>query len=363
MRSGTAPHPRPAAAVVAAATFAVAGLGLSAATPAARAAGLPVGRPVTIAWAGDTTLGSQYGLPPRRGWSQLAPTARVLGAADLTAVNLEGTFTGRGTSKCAAIGGAACFAFRAPPGNAASLARAGVDVVNLANNHAYDFGAVGQADTVSAVRRRGVGVTGRPGEILVRRVAGARVAFAGFAPYRWASRIENLAAVRAQVRRAARRANVVVALFHGGAEGADRAHTPSGPETDFGEHRGDVRAFARAAVDAGADLVLGSGPHVLRGMELYRHRVVAYSLGNFTGFHNFATGGVLSLSGILRVTVDADGSLLTGRFASLRLDGAGIPHEDRSGEAARFVSALGREDFGARALAISADGRVRPPAR
>jgi hypothetical protein len=328
----------------------------------AQARKLPVGRPLTIAWGGDTTLGSSHGNPPQHGWGSLEGIASVLRAADLTAINSEGTFASGGASKCNGPDSGTCFAFRAPPRNAAALQRAGVDVANLANNHAFDFGATGLGQTVTALRRRGIGVTGRPGEILVKTIAGARVAFVGFSSYRWTSPLNDLATVKAYIKDARARANVVVVFLHGGAEGVGHEHTPVGTETFLGENRGDLRAFAHTAIDAGADLVLGSGPHVLRGMELYDHRLIAYSLGNLAGFHNFATGGTLSLSGILRVTVDADGALLTGSFTSLALDGAGVPHVDAAGRSAALVSQLGRDDFGARALVVGADGTIRPTA-
>lgn len=334
-------------------------LGAAGAIRTAAAAALPPGRPVTIAWGGDTTLGSSYGLPPGAGFGVLAGVAPLLGAADLSAVNNEGTFATSGASKCG--GGAAdCFAFRAPPQNAGALRRAGVDVVNLANNHAFDFGATGLAQTRAALSAHGVAATGAPGQITVLPVPGARVAFAGFSAYPWAASITDLAGVRALIRRASTRANVVVAFMHAGAEGADRTHVPLGGESAFGEQRGDTRAFAHAAIDAGADLVLGSGPHVVRGLELYRGRLIAYSLGNLAGYHNFATGGNLSLSGILRTTLDDDGRFLTGRLASLRLDATDVPHVDPGGATARLMSGLSREDFGARALVVRRGVVERP---
>lgn len=329
------------------------------AVPAPASAALPVGRPLTLAWGGDTTLGSSHGNPPQQGWAALSGVAGVLGAADLTAINNEGTFSTGGSSKCGGPDTDTCFAFRAPPANASALRRAGVDVANLANNHAFDFGPVGFAQTVSALRRQGIGVTGRPNEVLVRDLPGARVAFVGFASYRWSAPITDLLAVRRLVATARRRANVVVAIFHGGAEGADRAHTPRGPETYLGEPRGNVRAFAHTAIDAGADVVVGSGPHVLRGMELYRRRLVAYSLGNLAGWRNFGTGGALSLSGVLRVTTDADGAFLAGTFTSLRLDSRAVPRIDPSGAAGAFVSRLSRADFGRRGVVVGRDGRLR----
>lgn len=328
---------------------------------AAVAATLPPGRPVTIAWAGDTTLGSSFGLPPQDGFAVLKGVAPILGAADLTAVNSEGTYATGGSSKCGDSSGGNCFAFRAPPKNTTALKRAGVDIVNLANNHAFDFGAVGLGQTVTALKAHAVNVTGRPGEITVLPVQGAKVAFVGFAAYPWASSITDLAGVSALIRRASARANLVVAFMHAGAEGADKTHTPAGGEEAFGEQRGDARAFAHTAIDAGADLVVGSGPHVVRGIELYKRRLVAYSLGNLGGYKNFATGGNLSLSGILRTTLDDDGTFLTARLTSLRLDGDDIPSVDRTGAAGKLITDLSKADFGSRGIAVAKDGTVSLP--
>ncbi len=335
---------------------------LRAGSPRAAHAVLPVGRPVTIAWGGDTTLGSSLGLPPEHGYSQLRAVAPLLQAADLTAVNSEGTFALGGASKCGGPNTDTCFAFRAPPSNVTALTKAGVDIVNVANNHAFDNGLEGQRQTLAALHKRGVAETGRPGEITVLDVPGAKVAFVGFAAYPWAASITDLFSARQLIRRAARRANIVVVFVHAGAEGADQTHTPIGDEVFLGENRGNERAFAHAAIDAGADLVVGSGPHVLRGIETYRDRVIAYSLGNLAGFHNFSTGGALSLSGILRITMQADGTFLAGTFASLKLDDADTPHRDPSGAAAQLVSSVSRADFGANALVVRQDGSLTPTA-
>ena len=308
---------------------------------------------ITIAWAGDTTLGSQYGYPARHGWQVLRRVAPALRAADLTALNLEGTLATSGTSKCGASPGPTCFAFRGPPANASALRRAGVDLANLANNHAFDYGAVAMGETVAALHRRGIGVTGRPGEVWTRTVRGVRVAALGFASYAWSNPIADLTVTRARVRAAARQADVVLVFLHGGAEGADRAHTPYGTETYLGENRGSLRAFAHTAVDAGADLVLGSGPHVLRGIERYHRRVIAYSLGNLGGFHNFGTGGLSAFSAVLRLEVTRSGRFVEGVVTPLTLDGAGIPHVDRRRRAEQLINALSHDDFGRRGIVIA----------
>jgi hypothetical protein len=330
----------------------VTGNGRDAGADAATTGKLPPGQPLTVIWGGDVTLGSSYGQPPNH--------------ADLTAVNLEGTLGAGGTDKCLPPS-PNCFAFQAPAGNAVALRRAGVDVVNLANNHAWDFGAVGMGQTVTALKRVQVAYTGRPSEIRYLTLAKSRVALLGFSSYRWTSPIRDLAAVRALVAEAAARANVVIVFMHGGAEGAGETHVPFGEEQAFGELRGNLRAFAHTAVDAGADLVLGSGPHVLRGIEIYRKRTIAYSLGNLAGYKNFSQGGTLSLSGLLRVDLDAGGVLTGGRFVPLKLVGPGLPVIDAGHASVRLVSGVSRLDFGSRAVKLSPSGRIvnapRKPAK
>ena len=196
-----------------------------------------------------------------------------------------------------------CFAFQAPPSYALALRRLGFDLVNQANNHSMDFGASGRAQTVAALDRAGIAHTGFPGEITYLRANGIRVAFLGFAPYASDANLLDIAGARALVRRARRHAAIVVVIIHAGAEGADQLHTPYGTQFYLGENRGDARAFAHAVIDAGASIVLGSGPHVIRGVERYRGRLIAYSLGNFVGYHTLAGGGVLDDSAILRATL------------------------------------------------------------
>jgi hypothetical protein len=151
-----------------------------------------------------------------------------------------------------------------------------------------------------------------------------------------------------------------VVAMHAGAEGSGAIHVPHGTEYFLGENRGDSRAFAHAVINAGADLVVGSGPHVIRGMERYHGRLIAYSTGNFAGYKNFGTGGTLSLSAILRVELQGDGGFAGGQWVSLTLDGNALPHPDPSHASARLVAQLSREDFGSSAARVGADGTIRP---
>jgi poly-gamma-glutamate capsule biosynthesis protein CapA/YwtB (metallophosphatase superfamily) len=317
---------------------------------------------VTLEWVGDIALSSKLGLPPGGLVHALAPVAATLRHADLTAGNLEGTLSTSGPSKCGS-GRPDCFAFQAPPATATQLHRLGFDVVNQANNHSFDFGAPGRAQTAAALDRAGIAHTGLPGQIAyVRTSSGVRVAFLGFAPYANTANLLDIPAARALVRRARRHAALVVVFIHAGAEGANQVHTPRGTQFYLGENRGDARAFAHAVIDAGASIVLGSGPHVIRGVERYRGRMIAYSLGNFVGYHTLGDGGVLSESAILRVTLGAGGRVEAARWIPVMLTG-GLPRPDPSGASGRLVRLLSREDFPADHFDIAPTGIFRLPHR
>ncbi len=319
----------------------------------------PDARPITVAAVGDTVMGSRpYGLPSDGGRSFFSQVDDLL-VGDVVLGNLEGTLATGGSSKCGA-GSPNCFAFRTPPSYARWLKQAGFTVMNLANNHAYDFGRVGQRQTVAALSRVGLRSTGRPGTMAVQTIDGQRVAILGFAPYEWADSLLDVPGAANRVRRAAQKAEIVIVTFHGGAEGRSRTRVPRGPETFLGEPRGDLRRFSRAVVNAGADLVIGHGPHVLRGMEVYKGRLIAYSLGNFAGYEVFSLGGLLSTSMVLQVTLEPDGRLRTGRIRPTSLVGAGTPAPGV--DAVTVVRRLSRLDFGSRAPRIDAGGRIRPPA-
>lgn len=312
---------------------------------------------VSFAAVGDTMLGNTPELPSDPG-SYLDQVKGQL-TGDVVFGNLEGTLTDVSDSpKCGGAPSGTCYAFRTPPSYARYLAAAGFTVMNSANNHSYDFGQAGLEATTAALRKAGIAQDGLPGKVTVVKAEGERVAVVGFAPYAQTGSLLDLEAARKLIRFAARRSPIVVVAIHAGAEGSDAQHVTGAEETYLGEDRGNPEAFAKMAVRAGADLVFGSGPHVLRGMEIYRDRLIAYSLGNFSGFHNFTTEGVLGASAVLHVTVEEDGAFRSGRIASVRLVEAGQPVLDSSGEGADLIRELSREDFGQDAVRIGGDGRI-----
>jgi len=335
----------------------------SAATPAASTSPSPEASQapppvIEIGWVGDTTPGSMYGDPPDGGRALFAQVRDELRAPDLMIANLEGTYSDGGPSKCDGSDSSACFAFQAPPSFAKALPWAGIDLVSLANNHSNDYFESGLEQTKAALEKNDIAYTGLPDHVTVVDVEGVRVAAVGFSPYPWNANLNDIPAAEDLVRRAAAKADVVVVLIHAGAEGSGEIHTPNGTEFAYGENRGDSRAFAHAVVDAGADLVLGSGPHVIRGIERYHNRLIAYSLGNFAGWDNFGLSGNLGLSGLLTVKVDADGHVQGGRWQSLRLAEPGVPVIDPGHTSARMADDLSDADF-SRTWRMDDEGNIK----
>lgn len=277
---------------------------------------------------------------------------------DLVMGNLEGTLADGGSAKCSTYGVNGCFTFRAVPSSASVLRKAGFDVLNVANNHAMDYGSAAQAQTLAALRAAGIDYDGLPGQITYVQAGDAKVAIIGCAPYPWAQSLLKIAATQRLVRQAKLHADVVVVYMHAGAEGVSADHVTGRPEVFLGEQRGNPRAFAHAMITAGAAVVFASGPHVLRGMEWFHGHPIAYSLGNLAGNNTLSTGGSLSLSALLTLRLGADGHFVSGSIVPLRLDTAGTPAYDPSAAAVAMIGKLSREDFRANAVHLSSTGAI-----
>jgi poly-gamma-glutamate capsule biosynthesis protein CapA/YwtB (metallophosphatase superfamily) len=316
---------------------------------------------VTISAVGDTMLGNTPDLPPDpAGYFDAVKPALDHGAR-IVFGNLEGTLTTAATSKCGRHShpGKDCFAFRDPPDYADYLKDAGFTILNDANNHSFDFGPAGQAQTVRAIHAAGLAQTGLPGEITVVRAHGIKVAFVAFAPYSYDASLLDLPAARALIEQAGRRASVVVVYMHAGAEGSDADQVTGQDEYFLGEDRGNAEAFAHMAIDSGASLVIASGPHVLRGMQFYHGHLIAYSLGNFASYGDFSTDGDLGMSVILHVRLSATGRFERARIYPVQFTGQGQPVP--GGGAVAFIARLSAQDFGTQAARISPAGAIHAP--
>jgi poly-gamma-glutamate capsule biosynthesis protein CapA/YwtB (metallophosphatase superfamily) len=326
-------------------------------------------QPITFAAVGDIMLGSAFPdsskgslLPPDDGANLLAEVAPVLQAADVAFGNLEGPLLDAGSSeKCKNAKAGRCYAFRVPERYGDHLAAAGFDVLSLANNHVGDFGEVGRARTRAVLDAHGIAYSGAIGEVARLTVRGTRIALVAFSISSGTNDLRDVEGAAAWVKQLRGEADLVVVSFHGGAEGAAYQHVARGAEPFYGEDRGDLRRFAHAVVDAGAGLVLGHGPHVVRALEVYRGRLIAYSLGNFATYEGMNLSGPNGLSLVLEARVAKDGTFLEGKIHPAVQVKPGGPRWDPQGTVIPILRQLSQDDFGPTAPVIADDGTITPP--
>ncbi len=320
---------------------------------------------ISVAAVGDIMLRTDF--PQNRladddGVSLLADVSAVLSRADIAFGNLEGVLLDGGEPAKKCRNPDACYLFRSPARYAMLLKDAGFDVVSLANNHARDFGEEGRTATMQALDAGGILHSGREGDVAGWRVAGLSVSLVAFSTTAeshsmYPQDLENAARLIAHLKASN---DLVLVSFHGGAEGLDAARIPFTEEEYYGESRGDVVAFSRAMVDAGADLVIGHGPHVPRAMELYRDRLIAYSLGNFATWYGISVAGAKGYAPILNVTMDGHGRLLNGEVISAIQVRPSGPRIDDRGRAYGMIRELTQLDFNGGGLVFYDDGSFEP---
>jgi poly-gamma-glutamate capsule biosynthesis protein CapA/YwtB (metallophosphatase superfamily) len=311
---------------------------------------------------GDVMLGSSFpddsGLPPNDGADLLRDVTPLLQRGDIVFGNLEGPLVDGGkTKKCGKKIGT-CYAFRVPTRYGGYLKSAGFTVMGLANNHALDFGLAGRASSRAVLDSLGILHSGEIDDVARLTTKGKRVALIAFATYPGTYNLLDLDDAIATVRQAKTEADIVIVSFHGGAEGSTHQHVLLGDETFLGEDRGDLRRFAHAMIDAGAQLVLGSGPHVVRGMEVYCGKLIAYSLGNFATYGSFNLNGENGVSLILEANIGADGSFQGGAVYPIRQERPGGPHLDANMSILPILRDLSQTDFPFTNVEVSENGRL-----
>lgn len=303
---------------------------------------------LTITDVGNMNFGTSGTYPPGGPGALLAGVTSHL-RSQLTLATLQTTLGSGGTTKCAVSPPTvSCYAFQAPASYAAAVRGAGFAAVDLAGGHADDAGRLGLKQTNAALTAAHLRYTGRPQQTTYMLRGGVRVALLGFAPYHYTRNQLSVRDAAAAVRQAAARAQLVIVFMHASGEGA-------------GTRSDDPIAFAHAMVRAGADLVLGSGPHALRGMQWYHRRLIAYSMGNFAGYYSLGLSGPGAQGAILRLRLRASGLFVGGLVTPLRLVEPGMPLLDPARAAIGLLNSLSRSEFGPSAVRIAPTGRILAP--
>ncbi|MBQ7885268.1 MAG: CapA family protein [Clostridia bacterium] len=222
----------------------------------------------TVTLAGDTTLGSTDDLRKRDdcfervaeekgyGWF-FSGLTDLFATDDMTLVNFEGTLTEETQKK------EKKFNFKGPAEYTDILTLGSVEAVTVANNHTLDYGTQGRDDTIANLENAGITVSGN-GTLGVFEKNGVKVGMTGYCfPYKDGKKdiSKDVKALREMG------CQIVIASFHWGSEYRE----------DF---TGEQRSIGRAAIKAGADIVVGHHPHIVQGIESYEDSYILYSVGN-----------------------------------------------------------------------------------
>jgi len=317
---------------------------------------------LNIAMTGDIMMGTTYPsimLPAHDGRDLFRDAKDILEDADLTVGNLEGAICDGGRSTKGT--GPNSYAFRTPTSYGHLLKEAGFDFLSMANNHANDFGLEGIESTERVLEEQGIlfsGIAGRIESAVIER-KGLKIGLCAFGHNSYTLKHTDLTTVGRIVDDLVSRCDLVIVSFHGGAEGRTKNHLPNGPETFLGENRGSLRQLAHFCIDHGADVVYGHGPHVVRAMEVYKDRFIAYSLGNFCTPYNVSLTGISGYAPVVEININADGSFIDGKIHSfLQTRGIG-PRKDDAGSVAREIRNLSNADIPQSQATIDAQGNIR----
>jgi Bacterial capsule synthesis protein PGA_cap len=324
-----------------------------------------------IVGVGDIMMGSDHPieyLDPRV--TENGDPASIIGSeltglfksADVTFGNFEGTLHSNvdGMKPCG--NPKVCFLFRSPPFHSAYLRRAGFSMISNANNHARDFGEANRSATFRNLTAAGFAVSGADAPDTRFGVQtlkdGTKAVLVAFGHNPGLMQVGQLSRVKSLVEEASTKGDIVIVSCHIGAEGRVHDRVTRATEMFLSEDRGNPFAFARTAVDAGADAVFCHGPHIPRAIEVYKGRFIAYSLGNFWTYGSFNLAGDNGLAPVADIQVARDGSLMSARIVSAKQAKPGGPVFDPTNAAAKRIAFLTARDFPETGVSVSDDGVV-----
>ena len=318
---------------------------------------------IQIKAVGDIMLGTDFPksrLPLNDGEYLLKDVYGILNKADITIGNYEGVLLDGGTPRKKCNDPTKCYLYRTPTVFVKNLVKAGFDIMSIANNHANDFGSEGVNSTKNILRENGIKFSGPIGEIVETKVDSISVGFIAFSTSPGNYSILNISCANEEVKSLSERNDIVIVSFHGGAEGSKALHVKDEMEIAYGERRGNLIRFAHSVIDAGADLVIGHGPHVPRALELYKGKLIAYSLGNFCTYKGFSVVGHKGLAPVLNVEIAKDGNFVSGKIISARQERPYGPVPDKEKKVYNLIRELTQEDFPETKLIFNEDGTFFP---
>jgi poly-gamma-glutamate capsule biosynthesis protein CapA/YwtB (metallophosphatase superfamily) len=316
---------------------------------------------ITLTAVGDIMMGTSFPsknyLPPKN-VNPFKGVLTELQDTDILFGNHEGSITDTGRNAKHCKDPSKCYSFKSPTRLASYLKQAGFDLMSIANNHIADFGSLGIKNTMKALKEQGIayaGVYSKPSAIFEKD--GVKYGFCAFAPNIHTTKLTNIPKAVAIVKKLKQAGvDIIIVSFHGGAEGSKHTHVTRKTEKFYGENRGNVYKFAHAMIDAGADVLLGHGPHVARAVEVYKDRFIIYSMGNFCTYGRFSLSGTKGFAPIIKITMDKNGTFIKGKIVSAKQKSRVYPYLDPKKAAFKEIKKLTRVDFPKSKLIFNDDG-------
>jgi len=320
---------------------------------------------ITITAVGDIMLGTAFPdnryLPPYDDPLPLMSSLfDILSQADLTFGNLEGPFSDSAVLEKKCRDTTTCYAFRVPEKYAEVLYMAGFDLLSIANNHIGDFGYKAKETTSGILDSLNISFAGTDENPWSVRLINdsVKVGFCAFAPNKGTVNLHDDNRVNQIISLLEDSCDIVIVSVHGGGEGADYQHITREEEFYYGENRGDVYTFAHRVIDMGADIVLGHGPHVSRAVELYKGRLIAYSLGNFCTYRRFNLRGPNGYAPVINICVTRNGEFLGGKIVPVYQNNSGQVKTDPQKRAIFKIRELMMTDFPETGIIIENNGNI-----
>ena len=317
---------------------------------------------IILSFVGDVMTGSDYPdksyLPSNEGKDIFKSVENYFKNSDVNFANLEGAIANTNTQSSKRSKNS--YSFRMPPYMANRIAEAGFNIVAVANNHSRDFGDKGYKQTQEYLKNAGIKIVGNIlNTATIIEIKNKKIGFLAFYYFSYANNsIQDITSAKALVEKTKKECDFLIVSFHGGAEGRNMFRVPKETEIFYGENRGDVYKFARAVSDAGADLIIGHGPHVLRAMEIYNNSFIAYSLGNFVGYKQFSLAGNNGISAILQITLNDNLKIDSAKVIPIKLINGGIPSVDSSNEAIKKLNNYADLDFPNSGIKFNSEGEA-----
>jgi len=317
---------------------------------------------ISIIAVGDIMMGTNFPdkykiLPPDNGKDLFIHVENLLAKGDLVFGNLEQVLVDNG--KCAKdINSPNMWAFKCPTIFAANLAKAHFNIMSISNNHAWDFGKEGIQSTMKALDSVNIQHSGPKGDIGKILIKNTRIGIIAFSTNDNGYNLLNTKDAQGFISNFSKEFDIFIVSFHGGTEGIKALHTRNQEEYLGKEPRGNVISFSHMAIDSGADLVIGHGPHVPRAMEFYKDKLIAYSLGNFCTYGIISIKNEKGIAPVLEVVLDKNGDFISGKIHSFKQIYPGYPVLDKNNRATTLIRSLSQTDFPENNIRIDDRGNI-----